>query len=170
MIGTVMNGLRGREQFCVSTLRQSRVGISIEPREIAAGDLHTDVGVLARNRLLVTHMIDFEPIDLPWLKRLRFEAGITPTGSNDAVAKVVSFSIWMYVDQFRREISVLCGRRGEQDHLHRAGDLERLFRVVRRCKPVHRLAVRSWSDRMAPLVLRPGCCPHRSASDFPDRM
>src|SRR6185437_15176330 len=93
------------------------VWISIEAREIAAGNLEPDPMACTED-VTGNAGIDREPVHLTRFDQLRRFKRIAVADAQDTVRQVASLAVREDVNQFRREIRVGRSGRGVQDDTH----------------------------------------------------
>ena len=125
--GLLTRGLQGRLAVVIAP----GVMVSVEVREVAAGDVQTDAVPPPEQvgRRIYLYRVFVSPAGLD--ERRAFE-GLSVACPNDAVAQFLREAVGVHVDQLGREIRVLGGGGGEQLYDHRPRHLYGFFERRRR--------------------------------------
>ena len=121
----VKDGLLRAPKLGALAERRARIGIAIEPRKVAAGDLERECDGPAANRLLVAPTSIVISSACPGVSRRRRVLLPAVARAKDAVGQRARRAVGKDVHELRREVGVGRGRRRPQPHLDRPGHFNR---------------------------------------------
>ena len=125
-VAVVENGLAGGQQLRVRAEGLPAIGVAVEAREVAAGNLQPNA-VPATEHVAGHPEIHLQARGLPGLQQRGFLHPVAVLGANNSIAQIVGLAIGMHVHQLARKVGVPGAGGGPKDQLHRPGD----FQVLR---------------------------------------
>ena len=123
MLFIMVNGLRGLDEPCACAERLACVKISVESREIAAGDLDSDF-VAGKENVSCHPHVYFVTINSAGLNEARSALRVTIPGAQDAVTEIEMAPVRMDIHMLRRPIGIFGRTGGVKYHLVRPGDFQ----------------------------------------------
>src|ERR1051326_2925214 len=126
----MINGLPRDFHFGGHPKSFARIRISIELREVAAGDVYAETVTLQKH-VARSDKIDREFVCLAWFEQLGMIRALTVTCAQDSLAHVESTAVRVNIDQLRDKIGVHCVGGGLQAYLDQPRDLEFLAEWLR---------------------------------------
>ncbi len=105
MLGVVKNGIGGRHKVLGEGRIFPCVQISVEPGEIAAGNLQPQ-RVALQKHVARGPQVNGELVDLPRIHQVRFLRRIAIAGADNSLRQILRESIRAHIHQFGGEVGV----------------------------------------------------------------
>ena len=122
-------GLHRRNGRSVQPERAARVGVDVEPREVARGYVHPDP-VARPEQVRGREQLELQQVDFPGLHQLPFLPPVSEAGADDRVGDIDGKAVGVavrrreHLDQLCRKVGVHRGRGDPQPDGDRPGGLD----------------------------------------------